>query len=257
MIAVRSRRKRRAFAKQRAIWIAFVWPDDRAEFPEPEFKVVAPASWKKEKVLKALWDKGVETAYLRSLHIDLAIRMENVRKVHDWVSEGEEFGMAWEDLPRKVIYLPSGRIKVFTEKEREYFRRVMHFLPSHPQAEISVQHYEVEECLHVIRVVVSGVHRQVLRWNFRTFSSVVEDFMPVICICDFVGNGYEVEFGHVLNAEAIRVACKLVENIAKRLIKKGFLSYRCDRIRGNSLPEYYLRFITQDELQILQSLVRD
>ncbi len=78
--------------------------------------------------------------------------------------------------------------------------------------------------------------------------------MPVGCICDFVGNGYEVEFGHVLNAEAIRVACKLVENIAKRLIRKGFLSYRCGRIRRVPLPKYYLRFITQDELQILQSI---
>ncbi len=50
MIAVRSRRKRKTFTKQRAIWIAFVRPDDRAEFSEPEFKVVAPASWKREKV---------------------------------------------------------------------------------------------------------------------------------------------------------------------------------------------------------------
>jgi len=254
MIAVKSKRRKKAFTRQRAIWIAYVRPDYWAEFSEPEFKVVAPASWKKEKVLKALWDKGVEATYLRSLHRDLAIRMENVRKVHDWISEGEEFGMAWEDLPRKVIYLPSGRIKVFPEKEREYFRRVMHFLPSHPQAEISVQHYEVEEGLHVIRVVVSGVHRHVLRWNFRTFSSVVKDFMPVGCLCDFVGNGYEVEFGPVLNAEAIRVVCKLVENIAKRLIRKGFLSYRCGRIRRKHLPKYYLRFIAQEELQILQSL---
>jgi hypothetical protein len=79
MIAVKSRRKRKAFTKQRAVWIAYVRPHDRAEFSEPEFKVIAPASWKKEKVLKALWDKGVEATFLRSLYIDLAIRMEKIR----------------------------------------------------------------------------------------------------------------------------------------------------------------------------------
>jgi hypothetical protein len=90
MIAVRSRRIRKRFTKQRAIWIAYVHPDGAA-FSKPEFKVIAPASWKREKVLKALWDKGVEATYLRSLHMDLAIWMEKLpRTRYDWVSEGEE-----------------------------------------------------------------------------------------------------------------------------------------------------------------------
>jgi len=44
MIAVRSKRKKKTFTKQRTVWIAYVRPDDRAEFSEPEFKVIAPAS---------------------------------------------------------------------------------------------------------------------------------------------------------------------------------------------------------------------
>ncbi len=258
MIAVRSRRKRRAFTKQRAVWIAYVWPDDRAEFPEPEFKVVAPASWKKEKVLKALWDKGVEAAYLRSLHIHLAILMEKLPLArYDWVSEGEEFGMAWEYMPRKVIYLPSGRIKAFPERERGYFRRVLNFLPYYPQAEISVHHEEKEKGRHVVRVYASGIHRHVFRRNFRIFSSAVHDFVPVGNLCDFIDNGYEVELGPIFDAEAARVVCKLIENIAKRLITKGFLSYPHSWKNIRPLPKYYLRFITQDELQILQSLMRN
>lgn len=98
-------------------------PDDRAEFSQPEFKVIAPTSWKEEKVLKALWDKGVKASYLRNLHRDLAIVMEKIRISHyDWVSAGDEFRMVWEDTPRKLLHLPSGRIKVFPDKEREYFK---------------------------------------------------------------------------------------------------------------------------------------
>jgi hypothetical protein len=55
-------------------------------------------------------------------------------------------------------------------------------------------------------------------------------------VCDFIDNGYEVEFGPVFDAEAVRVVCKLIENIAKRLIRKGFLSYRCDRKSRSPLP---------------------
>jgi hypothetical protein len=258
MIAVRSKRRKKTFTKQRAVWIAYVRPDDRAEFPEPEFKVIAPASWKKEKVLRTLWDKGVEASFLFSLHMDLAIRMEKTRKFHyDWVSAGDEFRIAWEDTPRKLLHLPSGRIKVFPDKEREYFRRVRNFLPSYPQVEISTHYYEEAKGLYVLRVYANGIHRHIFRWNFRAFSSTVHDFMPVGCLCDFIDNGYEVSFGPVFDAEAVRVVCKLIENIAKRLIRKGFLSYRCDRKSRKPLPKYYLRFITQDELQILQSLMRD
>jgi len=258
MIAVRSKRKRKIFAKQRAVWIAYVRPDDRAEFPEPEFKVIAPASWKREKVLRALWDKGVEASFLFSLHMDLAIRTEKIRKFHyEWVSAGDEFRIAWEDTPRKLLHLPSGRIKVFSDNEREYFRRVRTLLPSYPQAEISTHYYEEAKGLYVLRVYANGIHRHVFRWNFRAFSSTVHNFMPVGCLCDFIDNGYEVSFGPVFDAEAARVVCKLIENIAKRLIRKGFLSYRCDRKSRKPLPKYYLRFITQDELQILQSLMRN
>jgi hypothetical protein len=117
------------------------------------------------------------------------------------------------------------RIKVFPEKKREYFRRVLNFLPYYPQAEISVHHHEEAEGLHVVRVCASGIHRHVFRWNFRAFSSAVRGFLPIGCSCDFIDNGYEVEVGPVFDPEAVQVVCKLIENVAKRLIRKGFLNH--------------------------------
>jgi hypothetical protein len=49
MIAVKSKRRKKAFTRQRAIWIAYVRPDYWAEFSEPEFKVVAPLRGKRRR----------------------------------------------------------------------------------------------------------------------------------------------------------------------------------------------------------------
>jgi hypothetical protein len=252
MVAVRSRR--RTFTKQRTIWVAYVRPDG-AKYPQPEFKVVAPASWKKERVLRTLWDKGLDVSILRSLHMELAMGIEDVRRLYDWLSEGEAFGKAWEEMPRKVLYLPSGRTKTFPDKERVGFRRVMNFLPAYPQAEISVHHHEEVKGKHVLRVYAHGIHRHVFRWNFHTLSSTVRDFVPVGSTCDFIDEGYEIVFGPVFDASAVQVVCKLVKNIASRLIRKGFLSYRLDSKTRKPLPQYYLKFITEDELRIIQPLI--
>jgi hypothetical protein len=255
MVAVRSRK--RTFTKQRVVWVAYVRPDG-AKYPQPEFKVVAPASWKKERVLRALWDKGVDVSILRSLHMELAMGIEDARRLYDWLSEGEAFCKAWEEMPRKVLYLPSGRTKTFPAKERADLKKIKNFLPAYPQAEISVHHHEDEEVKgkHVLRVYAHGIHRHVFRWNFHTFSSTVRDFVPVGSTCDFIDEGYEIVFGPVLDTEAVQVVCKLVKNIASRLIRKGFLSYRLDGETRKPLPQYYLKFITEDEFLILQSFIK-
>jgi hypothetical protein len=154
-------------------------------------------------------------------------------------------------------------MEIFPDKDRKEFRRVRYF-PAQPQAEISVRYYRklyYREGLHAIRVYIKNVPWHVLQNTSHIFFSVMRDFIPLKCKYTAINfsvfeKGYEIVFDPISDAEAIRVLRKLVEIIAKRFIKKGFLSYRCDKKSEKPLPKSYLRFITENELRIIQPFIK-
>jgi hypothetical protein len=251
----------------------------------PGLRVVAPTSWSEERIRKALYRKFScigPVLILRKLHTDLVERVGRLRRV-GYALPGESLSKAWESMTPyygfRVLHLPSWRMEIFPAKERKEFRKVRNF-PAQPQAEISVRYYRkryYREGLHVIRVYIKNVQWQVLERHSHVFFSVMRDFLPmnwkytpinrrevrrshyVVVSPSFriFDKGYEIVFAPISEVKAIRVLRKLVKILARRLIKKGFLSYRCDRKSEKPLPKSYLRFITQEELQILQSLMRD
>ncbi len=261
----------------RTVWIAYV--PLRCILPlapwksvglVPGLRVVAPTSWSEERIRKALYRKFScigPALILRKLHTDLVERVGRLRRVGDALP-GESLSKAWESMIPyygfRVLHLPSWRMEIFPAKERKEFRKVRNF-PAQPQAEISVRYYRkryYREGLHVIRVYIKNVQWHVLQQHSHVFFSVMRDFLPMNWKDTSINRRevrrshyvYEIVFDPISEVEATRVVRKLVKIIAKRLIKKGFLSYRCDRKSEKPLPKSYLRFITQEELQILQSI---
>jgi hypothetical protein len=255
--------------EHRTVWIAYVplrcilpLTSGKGVGLVPGLRVVASASWGEERIRKAICRKFScigPTVILRKLHADLVKTAGWLCRV-GYASVGESLSKAWEEkissYSFRMLHLPSWGMEIFPAKKREDFRKVRHF-PAQPQAEILVRYYRkryYRKGLHVIRVYIKNVQRHVLQQNSHIFFSVMRDFIPMGCECKVFDKGYEIAFAPISEVEAIRVLRKLVKIVAKRLIKKGFISYRCASRNWKPLPKGYLRFLSQKELQILQSL---
>jgi hypothetical protein len=244
---------------KKRVWVAFVRPLDPVDYPEPMFRVVAPADWGRERVEKTLRDMGYDNvAY--AVEISQALRMGLAEARFRGVLAGESLQPAWDYVwggaPRKVLYLPSGRSRILPAMSPSG-RRVIN-LPSFPQAEVSV-HHEVDDDWHVIKVHASGVPNGFfMKWSpeGHRYSEIVwrvlEDFSTMRLRVDSTEDGMEIEIPfRYADLEQVQVLCKLIKGLIEKLLRRGFLTYRRDR-KGKALPEYYLEFLTSGEFQIIQ-----
>ncbi len=242
---------------KKKIWVAYAPPPDPIDYPEPWFRVIAPADWGRDRVRKALEDIGYEVDSIASL---LGALKSGLWQAHfDHVPVGERFKWAWNYISGPIIDLPSVRkITPRGGNDDGYYGRV-EVLPSrYPKADVSVRYFVVSG-YHVFRVVSTDVPKDFFYRVANTLSRVLEEFIG--SLCDPIDYGYEVEIPpHVqLTDLQVRSLCKLLHRLTERFLRRGILRYR-RRVASPWVahPDEYLYLgLTEEEVKAVQSLIWD
>ncbi len=241
---------------EKKIWVVYAPPVDPIDHDEPVYRVIAPADWGRDRVVKALEDMGYRVATVCELPVALKDGLWEARFCGAPV--GERLKWAWSYLPSTTIVLPEG--KVLPPRKREncgYYGRV-EVLPSrYPKADVSVRYF-VDGGYHVFRVVSTDVPKDFFDRVSRTLGDVLEEFIGFIC--DPMDYGYEVEIPpHVqLTDLQVRSLCKLLHRLTERFLRRGILRYR-RRVASPWVahPDDYLHLgLTEEEVKAIQSLIR-
>jgi len=247
-------------------WVAYAPPPDPIDYPEPAFRVIAPAKWTGEKVKEVLRDMGYKVAYVLEIGAAIQDLWESAYFLGEPV--GERLLQAVASLPHIVVELPSGREMFLPVMRLGVWRRTIIFPSSFPQAEVEV-HHEVDKNWHVIKIRVSGVPTETFRKEDvslygRTYGErlgeVLSDFSPVEllpCVVSDDGDSdteLEIELPvQVIDLQRVSVLCKLIKGLTEKLIREGYFTYLTDTKEGKALPEEVLEFLTPEEFQRLQS----
>jgi hypothetical protein len=244
-------------------WVAYSRPDDPIDYPEPWFRVIAPAKWTGEKVEETLRGMGYDVAYV----LEIGSAIEDLAEQAYFLGEpiGERLLWAVAALPRTVVELPSGRKMRLPVLDVGRWRRTLIFPSAFPQAEVIV-HHKVDCGLHVIKINTKGVPGEVFKkmdipFYGNTYAErlgeVLSDFSPIE-LSPYVANDgddaeLEIEFPvHLADPNRVSVLCKLIKGLTEKLLREGYITY-CTDTKGKALPEEYLEFLTPEEFQILQS----
>ncbi len=249
-----------------AEWVAYSRPVSDIDYPEPAFRVIAPAKWTGERVKEALRDMGYDVAYV--LEVGAAIQDLVADTYFCGVPVGERLLQAVASLPHTVVELPSGREMTLPVMRLGVWRRTIIFPSSFPDAEVMV-HHEVDQGFHVIKIRVKGVRPDVfskrdIPFHGRTYSErlgeVLSDFSPIE-LSPYVSkegdNETELEIEmpvQVADLKQVSVLCKLIKGLTEKLLREGYITYRTETKKGKALPEEVLKFLTPEEFQMLQSL---
>ena len=247
-------------------WVAYSYPATDIDYPEPWFRVIAPAKWTGERVEQALRDMGYNVAYV--LEIGAAIQNLMAGAYFVGVPIGERILWAVASLPHIVVELPSGREMFLPVMDLGVWRRTIIFPSSYPKATVEV-HHKVVQRWHVIKIRAKGVPTKIFQkedisFYGRTYSArlgeVLSDFSPIelspYIVSDDGDRDTELEIEipvQVADLQQISILCKLIKGLTEKIIREGCMTYLTDRKR-KALPEEVLEFLTQEEFQILQSL---
>ncbi len=259
-------KKERLTVLDKAEWVAYAPPSDSIDYPEPLFRVIAPAEWAGERVEEALRDMGYDVAYV--LEIGDAIQDLMADAYFCGVPVGERLLWAVASLPHTVVELPSGREMTLPVMRLGVWRRTIIFPSSFPNAEVLV-HHEVDKNWHVIKIRVKGVPSSLfkeedIKFYGDTYSGrlgeVLSAFSPIelspYLISDD-GDDAELEIEipvQVADLKQVSVLCKLIKGLTEKLIREGYITYLTETKKGKALPEEVLGFLTPEEFQVLQSL---
>jgi hypothetical protein len=249
-----------------AEWVAYSYPATDIDYPEPWFRVIAPAEWTGERVEETLRNMGYDVAYV--LEIGDAIQNLMADAYFVGVPIGERILWAVASLPKTVVELPSGRKMTLPVMDLGVWRRTIIFPSSFPKANVEV-HHEVDQKWQVIKIRAKGVPTEMFQkrdisFYGRTYSErlgeVLSDFSPIELLPYIVSDDgdrdteLEIEIPvQVADLQQISILCKLIKGLTEKLLREGFITYLTGK-RGKALPEEVLEFLTQEEFQILQSL---
>jgi hypothetical protein len=247
-----------------AEWVAYSYPATDIDYPEPWFRVIAPAEWTGERVEETLRDMGYDVAYV--LEIGDAIQNLMADAYFVGVPIGERILWAAASLPHIVVELPSGREMFLPVMRLGVWRRTIIFPSSYPKATVEV-HHKVVQRWHVIKIRAKGVPTKIFQkedisFYGRTYcervGEVLSDFSPIELLPYVVSDDGDAELEIEIPVQAadpkhVSVLCKLIKGLTEKIIREGCMTYLTDRKR-KALPEEVLEFLTQEEFQILQSL---
>jgi hypothetical protein len=236
--------------KKVSVWVAYAPPVDEVDHPEPSLRVVAPADWGRERAEKALRDMGYKVAFL--LELPVALRNGIVESRFCGVPIGERLMRAWDYLPSNIVVLPSGRVITPRRVSRGYSRRVLS-VPAYPRS-ITSAYFYADGGWHVFTILATEIPDNLFgEGSYKEALMVLlEDFLPRGWDYTPIKRGFEVELEGLTKPQAHAV-CRLLRELTHKLLR-GMLSYRLGRSR-RPLPQEYLRFLTQEEFQVLQPLL--
>jgi hypothetical protein len=237
--------------RKKRIWVAYEPPADEIDHPEPSLRVVAPADWGRERVEEALRDMGYKVAFLLELPVALRNGLREARFCG--VPIGERLMRAWDVIPSSIVILPSGRVITPRRVSCGYSRRVLS-VPAYPRSITSAFFY-ADGGWHVFTILATNIPENLFgEGSYREALGVLlEDFLPR---GDYtpIERGFEVEFEGLTKPQAHAV-CRLLRELTHKLLR-GMLSYRRrTKSPRRPLPQEYLRFLTQEEFQVLQPLL--
>jgi hypothetical protein len=242
---------------RKTMWVAYSPPPDPIDYPEPWFRVIAPADWGEERVVKALREMGYKVAYVATLPQALVHGLWQAR--FDGVPIGDRFSWAWAYISGPVISLPEGRkVSLSRRREEGYWWRAEVWPSRYPKADVSVRYF-IDCGYHVFRVVATDIPKDFFYRVSETLSEVLREFIGFIM--DPIDYGYEVEIPpHIqLADDQVRALCKLLHRLTERLLRRGILRYR-RRVASPWVahPEDYLHLgLTEEEVKTIQSLIWD
>ncbi len=233
------------------IWVAYAPPKDEADHPEPRLRVVAPADWSYDRVLNALLEKGYEAAFL--LELSQALKNGLAEARFCGVPIGERLMRAWDYIPSRVVILPSGRVITPRGVSRGYSRRVIS-VPAYPRAITSAYYYADGEWW-VFTILATNVPDDIFeKGTYReSLGVILGDFLPRGWLYTPIKRGFEVEIKGLSKPQAHAV-CRLLRELTQKLLR-GMLTYRRGTNPRRPLPQEYLRFLTQEEFQVIQPLL--
>jgi len=233
------------------IWVAYAPPPDPIDHPEPFLRVAAPADWGYDRVLNTLLEKGYEVSFVLDLPQALKNGLAEARFCG--VPIGERFMKAWDYIPSLIVFLPSGRVITPRRVSRGYSKRVIS-VPAYPRAITSAYHYADGEW-RVFTILATDVPNDLFeKGAYRDALGVIlEDFLPRGWLYTPIKRGFEVELGGLTKTQAHAV-CRLLRELTQKLLR-GVLTYRRGTTPRRPLPQEYLRFLTQEELQAIQPLL--
>jgi hypothetical protein len=239
---------------RKTMWVAYSPPPDPIDYPEPWFRVIAPADWGEERVVKALREMGYKVAYVATLPQALVHGLWQAR--FDGVPIGERLQWAWGYISGPIISLPSGR-KITSRGWGNGYHWKTELLPfRYPKADVSVRYF-IDSGYHVFRVVATDIPKDLFYKVSETMSRVLEEFIG--SLCDPIDYGYEVEIPpHVqLTDLQVRALCKLLHRLTEEFVRKGILIYE-RRVASPWVahPDDYLHLgLTEEEVKAIQSLI--
>jgi hypothetical protein len=245
-------------------WVAYSRPADPIDYPEPWFRVIAPAKWTGERIEEALRGMGYDVAYV----LEIGSAIEDLAEQAYFLGEpiGERLLWAVAALPRTVVELPSGRKMRLPVLDVGRWRRTLIFPSAFPRTEVIV-HHKVDYGLHVFTIRAKGVPSEVfermdIAFYGNTYAErlgeVLSDFSPIELSPYVADDGddaeLEIELPVQLTDRQVKVLCKLIKGLTEKLLREGYITYCTDTEKGKALPEEYLEFLTPEEFQILQSI---